>query len=89
MSLAENVPVARTPARTILTAESARSVTIAGTGAGGSRQWDAGRLEAARLEFNAQLRRFEQAKAPLQANIEQVRNGHPQRELLHDSAFAR
>ena len=84
-----SLTVDRAPARSILTAESTRSATIAGTGAGESPPWDASQLEAAWLEFNAQLRRFEQAKAPLQANIEQVRNGHPQRELLHDSAFAR
>jgi hypothetical protein len=46
-------------------------------------------LEAARLEFDAQTRRFEDAKASLQATLDQVRKGRPQRELLHNSAFAR
>jgi hypothetical protein len=46
-------------------------------------------LEAARREFDAQSRRFEEARARLQATFDQVRNGKPQRDLLHDSAFAR
>jgi hypothetical protein len=48
-----------------------------------------GRLEAARLEFDAQARRFEAAKAQLQLTLDRVRNGRPQREILHSSAFAR
>jgi ANTAR domain len=71
------------------TADNARNLTLVSTGAGESRPWDAGRLQAARLEFDAQARRFEQAKAQLQATIDRVRNGRPQREILHDSAFAR
>src|SRR5215472_6845969 len=47
------------------------------------------RLNAARLEFDAQARRFEDARACLQATFDQVRNGRPQRQMLHDSAFAR
>jgi hypothetical protein len=47
------------------------------------------RLEAARLEFDAQARRFEEAKAQLQATLDQVRKGRPQREILRSSAFAR
>jgi hypothetical protein len=89
MSLTEDVPVALAPARTVLTADSARDVTIAGTGAGESQPWDAARLAAARLEFDTQIRRFEQAKARLQATIEQARGGRPQREIMRDSAFAR
>ena len=85
MSLTED----RAPARSILTAESTRSATNAGTGSGESAPWDASRLEAAWLEFNAQMRRLEQAKARLQATVEQVRNGRSEREMLHDSAFAR
>jgi hypothetical protein len=46
-------------------------------------------LEAARLEFDAQTRRFEEARARLQTTLDQVRKGRPQREVLHDSAFAR
>ena len=49
----------------------------------------ASRLNAARLEFDAQARRFEDARARLQDTFDQVRNGRPQREILHDSAFAR
>jgi hypothetical protein len=91
MSLATEVEVAvdPTPPRTALTAESARSVTIAGTGEGESQQRDADRLEAAQLEFDAQMRRFEQAKAQFQATIEQARSARTQRESLHASAFAR
>jgi hypothetical protein len=50
---------------------------------------DADGLEAARLEFEAQARRFEEAKARLQATMDQHRKGRPQWEILHDSAFAR
>jgi hypothetical protein len=49
----------------------------------------ASQLEAARLEFDAQTRRFEEAKARLQATLDQIRKGRPQRELLHHSAYAR
>lgn len=47
------------------------------------------RLEAARQEFDAQARRFEAARARLQVTLDHVRNGRPQREILHSSAFAR
>lgn len=47
------------------------------------------RLHAARSEFDAQVRRFEDVRARLQATFDQVRNGRPQRTVLHDSAFAR
>ena len=47
------------------------------------------RLAAARLEFDAQRRRYEAAMARLQVTLDQVRNGRSQREILHDSAFAR
>jgi predicted phage gp36 major capsid-like protein len=46
-------------------------------------------LEAARLEFDAQARRFDEAKAELRASLEQIRAGRPQREVLQDAAFAR
>ena len=81
--------MALAPAWTVVTAEGVRSVTIAGTRAGESRQPDAARVAAALLEFDAQVLRFEQAKAQLQATLDQVRNGRPQREILHHSAFAR
>jgi ANTAR domain len=47
------------------------------------------RLNAARLEFEAQTRRFEDARARLLATVEQVHEGRSQREILHDSVFAR
>jgi ANTAR domain len=47
------------------------------------------RLNAAKLEFDAQARRFEDARARLQATLDQVRNGRPRREILRESAFAR
>ncbi len=46
-------------------------------------------LEAARLEFDTQTRRFEDARARLQATLDQIREGRPRREILHSSAFAR
>ena len=47
------------------------------------------RLEVARLEFDAQARRFEAARARLQVTLDQIRKGRPQREILHSSACAR
>jgi len=47
------------------------------------------RLNATRLEFNAQVRRFEDVTGRLQATFDQFRNGRPLRQKLHDSAFAR
>jgi hypothetical protein len=47
------------------------------------------RLDAVRLEFNAQTRRYEAATARLQMTLEQVRNGRSRRQILHASAFAR
>jgi len=47
------------------------------------------RLTATKLEFEAQVRRFEHVTASLQTTIDKVRNGRPQREKLRDSAFAR
>jgi hypothetical protein len=47
------------------------------------------RLDAARTEFDAQRRRYEEAMARLQVTLAQVRNGRSRREILHDSAFAR
>jgi len=84
-----SLTVDRAPARSILTAESTRSATIVQVGPGESLPWDASRLEATRLEFDAQVRRLEQAKARLQATVEQARNGRSQRAILHASAFAR
>jgi hypothetical protein len=49
----------------------------------------ASRLDASRLEFAAQARRFHDVRARLQATLDEVRNGRPQRQILHDSAFAR
>ena len=54
-----------------------------------SRSDAASRLEGARLEFDAQARRFEAARARLQVTLDQIRKGRPQREVLHSSAFAR
>jgi hypothetical protein len=89
VSMAEDVAAARASSRAIQTADGVPSVPTMRRGAGESRRWDAARLEAACLEFDAQMRRFERAKARLRATIEQQRKGRPQREILHDSAFAR
>ena len=50
---------------------------------------DADHSEAMRREFHAQVRRFEEAKARLQATLDQIKQGRPQWEILHDSAIAR
>ena len=47
------------------------------------------RMNAARSEFHAQVRRFEDVTARLQETFDQIRSGRPQRQLLYDSAFAR
>jgi hypothetical protein len=47
------------------------------------------RLDAARVEFDAQRRRYEAAMVRLRVTLDQVRNGRSQREILHDSAYAR
>jgi hypothetical protein len=60
-----------------------------GRGADGSRSDVASRLEAARLEFDAQARRFQVARAQLLITLDQIRKGRPHREILHSSAFAR
>jgi anti-anti-sigma factor len=73
----------------VQTAERALNVTMADAGPGESWPGAAGRLAATRLEFEAQVRRFEQVRTRLQATIDQTRRGRPQREILHASAFAR
>ena len=47
------------------------------------------RQTAARIEFAAQVRRFEDVRARLQATFDDVRNGRPRHQRLQDSAFAR
>ena len=47
------------------------------------------RVNAARLEFDAQVRRFEDARARLQETFDRVRSGRPEREKRRGSAFAR
>ena len=47
------------------------------------------RLDAARREFDAQAKRFEQARARLEATIEEIQQDRSRPEILHDSAFAR
>ena len=54
-----------------------------------SGQDDAAALEAARLDWDAMTRRLEETRARVQATLDRVGKGRPQRELLHDSAFAR
>jgi hypothetical protein len=46
-------------------------------------------LERARLDFDAQARRLEEARARTQATLDQIRQGRSRRDILHDSAFAR
>jgi hypothetical protein len=52
-------------------------------------QLQAARLEAARLDWDAMSQRLEETRARVQATLDRVRNGRSQREMLHDSAFAR
>src|SRR5215467_10015675 len=47
------------------------------------------RLEAARLEFDAQAQRFEEAKSRLEATADIFRTGHPRQDVLYYSAYAR
>jgi hypothetical protein len=47
------------------------------------------RLDAARSEFDTQVRRFEDVRARLETTLDQVRNGRPQREVLRESTLAR
>ena len=47
------------------------------------------RLHAARREFDAQSRRFEQARARLAETVEAIQKDLSRPEILHDSAFAR
>jgi ANTAR domain len=54
---------------------------------GGGRQRT--RLEAVRLEFGVQVRRFEEAKTPLQAIAGQIGRDRQRQEILRHSAFAR
>jgi hypothetical protein len=56
---------------------------------GDSRSGVARRLEAARLEFDAQAQRFEQAKSRLQATTATFRTRDRRRGMLYYSAFAR
>ncbi len=49
----------------------------------------ADRLQAVRREFDAQVRRFEEAKARRQAIVGQIGTGRPRQEILRHSAFAR
>jgi ANTAR domain len=65
------------------------SVTIVDPGPDGSQQARTDRLEDVRREFDAQALRFEQARARLRATLEHSKEGRSQREILHDSAFAR
>ena len=65
------------------------SVTIVDPGPDGSQQAHTDRLVEVRREFDAQALRFEQVKARLRATLEQSMKGRSQREILHDSAFAR
>lgn len=53
------------------------------------RRDDLARLEAAQREFDAQAERLEQARARLRETREQSLKARSEREILHDSAYAR
>lgn len=46
-------------------------------------------MEAARLEFNAQAQRFDEAKSRLEATADTFQTGHPRQSMLYYSAYAR
>ena len=64
---------------------------MAGVDADSADTWSAiaRRLEAARLEFDAQAQRFEEVKSRLEATADIFRAGHPRRGVLYYSAYAR
>ena len=47
------------------------------------------RLEAVRLELDAQAQRFEKARSRLEETAGIFRTGHPRRSMLYHSAYAR
>lgn len=58
-------------------------------GPGISQQDDAGRPQAAQLDFDAWAQRLEQARERSQTIMDRIQKGQSQRERLRDSAFAR
>jgi hypothetical protein len=56
---------------------------------GKPRPTTAAQLEVVRREFDTQQRRFEEARARLQAVVEQLQEGRPRHEILHHSVLAR
>lgn len=59
------------------------------SGSRGFQRGDLARLEAAQREFDAQAERLEQARARLRETREQSLKARSEREVLHDSAYAR
>ena len=59
------------------------------SGSRGFQRGDLARLEAAQREFDAQAERLEQARARLRETREQSLKARSEREILHDSAYAR
>jgi hypothetical protein len=55
----------------------------------GSTSEVAGRLEAVRLELDAQAQRFEETKSQLQATAHSIQAGRSRRDMMYYSAFAR
>lgn len=49
----------------------------------------AGRLEAARQEFDAQAKRFTEARSRFEATADAFRDSHPRKDLLYYSGYAR
>jgi hypothetical protein len=56
---------------------------------GEPRPTTAAQLEAVRLEFENQARRFDEARTRLQAVVEQLQEGRPRHEVLYNSVLAR
>jgi hypothetical protein len=67
----------------------AGSVTVVDPGSGDSTRRDSERFEALRLQFQALRLLSAETNARARATRDQIRRGRAQREILHDSAFAR
>jgi hypothetical protein len=78
------------PAKTTYRASwAADSVTTVDRGSGDATRVDAGHIEATRREARALRLLSAQANARAQATRTQIREGRSQREVMHDSAYAR
>ena len=80
-------PARRLPSVSSLDAEC--TIAVVDSHPDDSRQDSASALEAAQLDWDAMTRRLEETRVRVQATLNRVQNGLSQREMLHNSAFAR